>query len=111
MEQKTLLIYPDDNTGGWMIDHHGPDRATVIDLFGTPVLPTPFCKPITPEAVFASIVNLNPGAAVYIFHFESEYRETLADGFRIQDMAPCIRCSELSPLHAMCPNCMIEDSK
>ena len=48
----------------WMAYHTGPFAAEIVDLFGTPILPTAFMVAMPKQEVIAALVKLNPGVHV-----------------------------------------------
>ena len=50
----------------WQARFAGPHADTVIALFGTDVIPTPYTKYSTPETVQQAIADLNPGIDVVV---------------------------------------------
>ena len=51
---------------GWMAEYHGEERATIVNLFGTAIIPSGFTARATWQYVKREIERLNPGYLVEV---------------------------------------------
>ena len=51
---------------GWMAEFRGDERQTIINLFGTAILPTGFTARANHTSVQAEIERKNPGYKVWV---------------------------------------------
>lgn len=84
-----MYLYPSADQGVWMIEHVGPHAAQIKDLFGSPVIPSPFRLPITGRAVCEALRSKNPGVFVDYFDTEAAWREECEKGEAWEESEKC----------------------
>jgi hypothetical protein len=62
----------------WASRYTGDDEATLIDLFGTNILPTAFDASVNAMTVYNRIRELNPDSEVTV-NLDASYGESWAD--------------------------------
>lgn len=64
---NTNTIYLFRQHGVWYAQYHGPHTNTVIELFGTDVLPTAYSASTTPAEVVEAVQRTHPGVRVQLY--------------------------------------------
>jgi hypothetical protein len=64
MKRNAVTLYLENNF--WMVRFSGPHAGSIVRLFGTDALPTPFTGDADPVLVVDTVQRMNPGVIVFL---------------------------------------------